>query len=513
MEAELVMSFRDDVSLAWDSDGQVTFHLPPFLELPPFSLSNLDAAVLSGLQVLAGKGGTRSQLNDLLMQEANPAAAMKFWYVLKKLGELGIVCQSLQLGERRLATWVPMARYCSFRQQDEDWDQRYVLSRFAYVRRQGEVFWLETPLSPARLTLLDSRTLGIVAGLARPSNLRGICDTTPDLPEQTVALFFALLLGVGAVSPVDADGRVEEEGRPDLVPWEFHDLLFHTRSRAGRHDMQAGGPFRLLGQMDPLPALPRHESTEILSLYKPDLPDLMDHDLPFTRVLELRRSRRDHGQLPIDSRQLGEFLYRAGRVRRLMELDVAAGEAGGRYQYTDRVYPGAGAAYELDLFLCIASCQNLLPGLYYYCPQRHQLHRLLDLDEQVLALLQQARAAMHADRAVPLPQVLITYAARFQRLTWKYHSIAYSLVLKDVGVLQQTMNLVAEAMGLAGCALGCGDSDLFSRILGNDYYFQTSVGEFALGSRAETVSDPDYNPYGTLNVLWMEPGSRQDESH
>ena len=37
------------------------------------------------------------------------------------------------------------------------------------------------------------------------------------------------------------------------------------------------------------------------------------------------------------------------------------------------------------------------------------------------------------------PQILITIAARFGRVSWKYSSIAYWLVLKDAGVLTQTL--------------------------------------------------------------------------
>ena len=61
-------------------------------------------------------------------------------------------------------------------------------------------------------------------------------------------------------------------------------------------------------------------------------------------------------------------------------------------------------------------------------------------------------------------------------------SIAYALILKHVGVVYQTMYLAATAMGLAPCALGCGDSDAFARAAGTDYYDETSVGEFLLGS-------------------------------
>ena len=68
-------------------------------------------------------------------------------------------------------------------------------------------------------------------------------------------------------------------------------------------------------------------------------------------------------------------------------------------------------------------------------------------------------------------------------MAWKYESIAYALTLKDVGVLFQTMYLAATAMGLAPCALGGGDADLFARAAGTDYRVETSVGEFLLGSQ------------------------------
>jgi SagB-type dehydrogenase family enzyme len=78
---------------------------------------------------------------------------------------------------------------------------------------------------------------------------------------------------------------------------------------------------------------------------------------------------------------------------------------------------------------------------------------------------------------------LITLAARFQRVSWKYQSIAYALILKNVGVIYSTMYLVATAMDLAPCALGTGDSDYFTKLSGTDYLQETSVGEFILGSK------------------------------
>jgi SagB-type dehydrogenase family enzyme len=80
-------------------------------------------------------------------------------------------------------------------------------------------------------------------------------------------------------------------------------------------------------------------------------------------------------------------------------------------------------------------------------------------------------------------QIELILAARFQRVAWKYASMAYAAILKHVGVLYQTMYLVATAMDLAPCAVGCGNADLFARSAGTDYYAESSVGEFLLGSK------------------------------
>ena len=38
-----------------------------------------------------------------------------------------------------------------------------------------------------------------------------------------------------------------EDENPSLRTWEFHDLLFHSRSREGRHDLAIGGTYRFAG--------------------------------------------------------------------------------------------------------------------------------------------------------------------------------------------------------------------------------------------------------------------------
>jgi nitroreductase len=102
----------------------------------------------------------------------------------------------------------------------------------------------------------------------------------------------------------------------------------------------------------------------------------------------------------------------------------------------------------------------------------------------------QLAAAEFAIDAPGVPQILITIAARFDRTAWKYSSIAYSLVLKDAGVLTQTLYLMATDMGLGGCAIGSIDIDLFSKMTGLEFHIEGPVGQFALGRGRKTES-PD----------------------
>ena len=86
-----------------------------------------------------------------------------------------------------------------------------------------------------------------------------------------------------------------------------------------------------------------------------------------------------------------------------------------------------------------------------------------------------------------LPQILITITARFKRIAWKYSAIAYSLILKDVGVLLQTLYLTATDMGLGGCAIGTSNIGLFEKLTGQPFHVEGPVGQFALGRGAPTA--------------------------
>ena len=61
-------------------------------------------------------------------------------------------------------------------------------------------------------------------------------------------------------------------------------------------------------------------------------------------------------------------------------------------------------------------------------------------------------------------QVLVTYALRMGRNSWKYEGMAYRLALLDAGVLYGHAYLVAAALGIGICGLGNGDSAALARV-------------------------------------------------
>ena len=348
---------------------------------------------------------------------------------------------------------------------------------------------LESPLAHSRVVLHDWRAAALVHALTQPRQVEGWGEPIPGLAAEAVVKVMTLLLNADMLFERDRDGSTSEENDPALQCWEFHDLLFHTRSRVGRHDGPFGGTYRFVGRLDPPPALKAKMSADVIDLHRPDLERLTREDPPLTLVQERRRSVRKYGSPPISVRQLGEFLYRVGRVKALRQTPVPTPGGPIPMEFAPRPYPGGGGLYELELYVTANACSGLPPGLYHYDAHDHRLERLTADEATVDKLLWDASGATSIPRGEL--QVLITIAARFQRVSWKYAAIAYSVILKHVGVVYQTMYLVATAMGLAPCGVGCGDSDGFARAAGTDYFAETSVGEFLLGSQSGDPSAGD----------------------
>jgi SagB-type dehydrogenase family enzyme len=349
-----------------------------------------------------------------------------------------------------------------------------VLSRFAYLRRRGNEMVLESPRAGALFRICDPKIAAALAGLSTPQQVGQL--RRQDGPGIEL---LALLADCRILFKVDGVGNLRvAEGDHDLVLWDFHDLLFHARSTPGRHANPLGGTYPYAGVSPPLPAVRRRWPGKKIDLRKLSLAHA-EANSPTARILRERHSIRsfDHRR-PITLSELARFIDSTARVLSRWNSRIDLGGARPVVAYAARPYPSAGAAYELELYLAVDQCEGLARGFYHYDAGGHALVPIGVRSEQLEALLTEARLAMDAPAT---PQIVITIAARFGRISWKYSSLAYALILKDVGVLIQTLYLMTTDMGLGGCAIGSTNIDLFAKMTGIEFHVEGPVGQFALG--------------------------------
>ena len=352
-----------------------------------------------------------------------------------------------------------------------------VLSRFAYLRRRGNEMVLESPRAGALFRICDPKIATALAMLSQPQQLKRFrrLDGFPGTGLLALLVDCRMLFRIDAAA---GEGLRPTEGDDNLVLWDFHDLLFHTRSTEGRQANPLGGLYPYAGVIPPPPAVrPRWPGKKIdLDQFPAAASQALS---PFAKLLRERHSTRDFDdRRPITLAELARFLACTARVQSRWKSRLDLDGGGPMIAYTARPYPSGGSAYELELYLAVANCAGLARGFYHYDADRHVLAPIGVRGHELDAQLAAAEFAMGAPGT---PQILITIAARFDRISWKYSSIAYSLILKDVGVLIQTLYLMATDMGLGGCAIGSTNIDLFAKMTGIEFHIEGPVGQFALG--------------------------------
>jgi len=475
------------------------------VESDPTALLTL--ATTPGITMVLDSLKAGSSTPDLLVQKLaeleGQAVGEQFGQMLKQLNERGWLSYSVL----PLAVAIPMVDSAELNLAQPYWTQtRVSLSRFAYQHPDEGTMVLESPLSKFRVKLLDWRASAILAQLAQPQSL-GAVTPPPYLGAETAYQFVNLLWAAGFLT---AD--VEP---PSLQLWDFHNLLFHSRSRLGRHDYPTQDID--IEQWSDFPVVKPPMSDQIVSLPRPNLGALKYNDATLTEAIEERKSIRNYDEAnPITVEQLSELLYRTARVKDIRSVEEYFGENwreilgfDADIDYGDlssRPYPGGGAMYELEIYPVVRRCAGLETGLYHYDPLNHQLEQIIGAEDNIFAL--SGYAFLNSlPSAWGKPQVLLIITARFGRLFRKYRSLAYSLVLKHVGVLQQNLYLVATNMNLAPCALGAGDSDIFGQAAGLNYVEESAVGEFILGSLPNRTLEAS----GVESVQAVDPSDESAE--
>ena len=392
--------------------------------------------------------------------------------LLRSLAKRGWLSRSMQWSARGLIEVIPhfMGRAPRASRDVADQDTTYALSRHcAIVDVEGRFAlrpadWLHT------VVIDDQRVVGALAhtmGGFTPTAFAASAGL--DSRPGTVVLGALVAAGVAV--------RAGDDDAGPLRYWTSDELRMHARSRAGAHTFPIGGTFRFGKETvaEPLAKAPP-AAEQIVALPAASAEPVAGLAASFQAVLESRRSIREHDDLaPIRVDQLGEFLRRTQAMR-------PSGTAG-EQEVGRRPYPSAGRICELETYVLVNRCEGLSAGLYWYESLQHRLRLIAPSGPMAERMLNYARAASASSKH---PQVLCVVTSRLSRIAWKYEGLAYSMSLRDAGVLLAHMYLVATALALAPCALGTGDSEAFATLSGVDPLAEPCVAEFMLGSIGDT---------------------------
>lgn len=370
------------------------------------------------------------------------------------------------------------------------------LSRFAVLKRDGQKVVLQKSLNGKRFIIRDSSLKHLIFDLLHGTKLSQLLVHYQAQDKAAIILVLRLLLAESLLAKFSSDQPPDPlaEGSEVEAQWSITDLQFHAKSRLGYHFGDFGGAFPFVNIIEPRPAIRELPEGKRIDLYRPDIATLIKNDASLTQIQIRRMSIRQYDEEnPINLKQLGEFLYRTARVTFESEMEVTS--ALDPTQKTNmglawHPYPTGGASYELEIYLTVDRAADLDPGMYYYAPKTHQLIQVSEKSIYTQSLIE---TAFISCAQIVKPQVLIHVACRFQRVSWKYHAIAYATNLRNTGVLYQTFYLNAIAMGIAPCGLGSGNIKDFALASKNDPLIEGNIGEFMLGSLPKNFNFSDLN--------------------
>ena len=444
-------AFRSGVTCLTTPAGAVLLN-PPRSE----KLSRLTAGQLGALKALNLGPATLSEIS-----KTSPGT--EIGTLINRLAADGWLSVTMREGDRDLYSILPWGQPPS--RPAPLSPRSTVLSKFALLHRDATSFVIEHPLSWCDVRIHDSRLLVLLDGLAAGGS---------GLPTAVTSRFIEDLRWCGVlVAAGDEDARFE------TLSWSAPDLWFHRRSTLGERTItwEHFGPTKWAKDRFTQPPARRAEyPAEPIALAAPDLDANRRHDPTLTAVLEDRVSTRTFDDThPITVEQLAELLYRTARTRGI--VPVGEGE-----ELVSRPYPSAGGVYELELYPVVRNVAGLEPGMYHYDSFEHVLRPVAAGESRAVSQLIKPAAATLTGGAEP--QLLIVLAARCGRVMWSYEQISYATILKDVGVLMQTIYLAATAMGLGACAQGFGDTAAFVAATGVDELQECSVGSIIVGSPA-----------------------------
>jgi len=170
-----------------------------------------------------------------------------------------------------------------------------------------------------------------------------------------------------------------------------------------------------------------------------------DSDTSIEQSLQLRRSTRSYTAEPLTLQEVSQLLWAAQGI-------------------TDprgfRTAPSAGALYPLEVYLVAGNVHDLIPGVYIYEPEEHQLVRTADGDIRS----ELANAAL-GQNCVKNGAIVFVFVAVYERTTGKYGDRGIRYVHIEVGHAVQNLCLQVAAIDLGAVTVGAFHDEQVAQLL------------------------------------------------
>ncbi len=168
----------------------------------------------------------------------------------------------------------------------------------------------------------------------------------------------------------------------------------------------------------------------------------------FLGVLHRRASKREFG--PLTDHELASVLWHSSKVK-----SIRVDEDG--HEWQQRPVPSAGGLHPIET---LVFCRDgVSDAVFVYEPMSHSLGRLCIRSTQAVAQFLE-----HLDGVLPIRGATVLWHLADFNLTLAKYCDGESLVYRDAGALDATVNLVAEALRLSCCIIGVTGEPYLSRV-------------------------------------------------
>ena len=339
------------------------------------------------------------------------------------------------------------------------------LSPYAVIKRTENEMYVEQPLSNSVIPIQKSSILNLLFQFVKPTDREALLQSSPPQSREQISKLIDFLTEKKILIAADSVAETSEREM-----WEFHDLMFHTQSRRGLNFRPLGATYRFGKENGSKNSVQteRWRGREI---------ELSENETEVSSDFTLDEAFRErHTSYKVSSLELSDINNLLSASVKIRQFSDAENER----KKIHRNYPSGGGLYSLETYLAVTDCSDLPLGLYFYDALNHKMTLIPEQEKFVRAAGEDAARCMAQDQ---MPSVVLIFSSRFEKVFFKYESLAYRLILLEMGAIFQTLYLTAAKLNLSVCALGSGDSKAFSDNLGLDYLKETSVGEFAVNGK------------------------------